>query len=592
MSTGWTSLVIALMGLLIIKESQADVSHYYASPLEQFGNYLHGQVPFQLGLSPPSLYGPPVGTAPAAAPAPPPAAVTPAPAPAATTEFSLPEIIENRSVKFQGSGGHAGFIPLSQHYLPPALEERPNYESAKPSEETYPAYYYPQPPGGSIFTTSLPTTTTTSRPIIVQDPGEDIETIHSSGYDYHAPVAVPVFSTQKPSTPAPVYLPPAADGNQDQNQLRLRLKDMRCLSGGYFRAVLKLDSFLGAAPTVDQDNDDVQDKRCEMKLSRSFLLLDISGEDFERCGVKSCGQDLCLRLRFPAIRGLRTSGDSILTLHCKSQERVAVKTHALKMAVANDVQARSGGSYAHGGNQNPFRTHVELLRKGGNGYTRHLETNGAVQLGEELLLRAHVLAGDGKYFYLTDYGIYNILYTLFTGWNYTKLSDVQLQRIASGGEMLNTVQLISSRGCLNPAMLSICSHGPILEPPLGQRLHFKAVMFPGMRSGEVLVISMRITGCLEREDCQVTAQDCLPSVGQRRRRNVSHGNGTEVSEVSHLSFRVIVPGVEEFPKEMGNVEGESLNVREVSKSLALFGSLGFVVMLLGVAIVALYKFGK
>ncbi|XP_017020034.1 uncharacterized protein [Drosophila kikkawai] len=570
MSTRWTSLVIALMGLLVVRKSLGDVSHYYASPLEQFGNYLHGQVPFQLGLAPPSLYGPGTGSGsapPAFAP------VTPspvAPAPVATTEFSLPEIIENRSIKFQGSGGHGGFIPLSQHYLPPAIEERPNYESPKPSEEPYPAYYYPQP-GGTIITTSIPTTTTTLRPIIVQDPGEEIETIHSPGYDYHAPVAVPVFPTQKPSTPAPVYLPP--EGIQDQNQLRLRLKDMRCLSGRYFRAVFKLDSFLGAAPTLDQDNDDVQDKRCEMKLSRSFLLLDISGEDFERCGVKSCGQDLCLRLRFPAIRGLRTSGDSILTLHCKTQERVAVKTHALKMAVANDVQSRSAGSYAHGGNQNPFRTHVELLRKGGNGYTRHLETNGAVQLGEELLLRAHVLAGDG--------------------WNYTKLSDVQLQRIASGGEVLNTVQLISSRGCLNPAMLSICSHSPILEPPLGQRLRFKAVMFPGMRSGEVLMISMRITGCLEREDCQVTAQDCLPSVGQRRRRNVSHGNGTEVSEVSHLSFRVIMPGaeVEELSKDMGDIE-RNLGVREVSKSLALFGSLGFVVMLLGVAIVALYKFGK
>ncbi|XP_016994410.3 uncharacterized protein [Drosophila takahashii] len=554
-----TKRIVALLGLLAIQKTLADVSHFFASPLEQYGNYLHGQVPFQVGLSPPNLYGPP-----------PAAPVTPAPvAPVATTEFSLPEIIENRSVKFQGAG-HGSFIPLSQHYLPPAVEERPSYESPKPSEETYPAYYYPQPPEGSILSTSAPTTTTTSRPIIVQDPGEDIETIHPPGYDYHAPVAVPVFPL-KPSTPAPVYLPPG-EGNQDQNQLRLRLKDMRCLSGGYFRAVLKLDSFLGAAPTVDQDNDDQLDKRCEMKLSRSFLLLDISGEDFERCGVRTCGQDLCLRLRFPAIRGLRTSGDSILTLHCKTQERVAVKTHALKMGVANDVQARNGGSYAHGGNQNAFRTHVELLRKGSTGYTRHLESNGAVQLGEELLLRAHVLAGDG--------------------WNYTKLSDVQLQRIASGGEVLNTVQLVSARGCLNPAMQAICAHAPILEPPLGQRLHFKAVMFPGMRSGEVLVISMRITGCLEREDCQVTAQDCLPSVGQRRRRNVSHGNSTEVSELSHLTFRVIMPGEEDISRRESDVDDEISGVKEVSKSLALFGSLGFVVMLLGVAIVALYKFGK
>ncbi|EDV37368.2 uncharacterized protein Dana_GF13410 [Drosophila ananassae] len=559
MSTKWSSLVlyISLLELLIVQGSWADVAHFFAAPVEQLGNYLHGQVPFQLGLSPPGLYGPPPV---------PPSPVTPSPvAPVSTTEFSLPEIIENRSVKFQGSG-HGNFIPLSQNYLPPAFEERPNYESPKPSEEAYPAYYYPQPPAGGILATSIPTTTT-PRPIIVADPGEAIETIPSPGYDYHAPVAVPVI-TQKPSTPAPVYLPPS-EGSQDQNQLRLRLKDMRCLSSGYFRAVLKLDSFLGAAPTVEQDNDDIQDKRCELKLSRSFLFLDISGENFERCGVRSCGQDLCLRLRFPAIRGLRTSGDSILTLHCKSQERVAVKTHALKMGVANDVQSRSVGSYAHGGNQNPFRTHVELLRKGSTGYTRHLESNGAVQLGEELLLRAHVLAGDG--------------------WNYTKLSDVQLQRIGSGGEVINNVQLVSSRGCLNPAMQAICAHAPILEPPLGQRLHFKAVMFPGMRSGEVLVISMRITGCLEHEDCQVTAQDCQPSVGLRRRRNVSHRNGSEISELSQLTFRVIMPGMEE---ESPKGDSGTSEVREISKSLALFGSLGFVVLLLAVAIVALYKFGK
>lgn len=141
-------------------------------------------------------------------------------------------------------------------------------------------------------------------------------------------------------------------------------------------------------------------------------------------------------------------------------------------------------------------------------------------------------------------------------------------------------------------MQAICAHPPILEPPLGQRLHFKAVMFPGMRSGEVLVISMRITGCLEREDCQVTAQDCLPSVGQRRRRNVSHGNSTEVSELSHLTFRVLMPGEEDVSPKDRDIEIGDSGIRETSKSLALFGSLGFVVMLMGVAVVALYKFGK
>ncbi|KAM8713296.1 hypothetical protein ACLKA7_013587 [Drosophila subpalustris] len=546
MSTNWTYLIIVSLISLVLTNSpvHADVAHFFAAPPE-FGSF---QLPFQL----PTLYGAPVAGNP----------VTPAPV-APTTEFSLPEIIENRSVK-SSSQGHGHFIPLSQQYLPPATEERPSYESPKPSDDLA-GYYYPQP------TTRVPTTTTTTiRPIVVQDPSEEneLEQYPAPGYDYQVP-------PQRPSTPAPVYLPPA-ESNPEQQQLRLRLKDMRCLQSGYFRAILKVDSFLGASPVLDNDsNENGQDKKCELKMSRSFLLLDIAGTDFERCGVHSCGQDLCLRIRFPAIRGLRTAGDSILTLHCKTQERIAVKTHALKMGVANDVQSRSLGTYARGGNQNPFRTHVELLRRGSNGYTRHLENNGAVQLGEDLLLRAHVLAGDG--------------------WNYTKLSDVQLQRISAEGEILNSAQLITSRGCLNPAMQSICAHSPNFEPPLGQRLHFRAIMFPGMHSGDLLVMSMRITGCLEREDCQLTAQDCQPGVAQRRRRDTlqnTHGNATEASELSHITFRVMMPSMEQEMESAVVHDLPKENVAEVSKSLALFGSLGFVVLLMGVAIIAIYKLGR
>lgn len=62
-------------------------------------------------------------------------------------------------------------------------------------------------------------------------------------------------------------------------------------------------------------------------------------------------------------------------------------------------QSRSVGAYARGGVQQPLRTHVELLRKATNGFTKHFESNGAVQLGEELLLRAHILTGDGEFIF-------------------------------------------------------------------------------------------------------------------------------------------------------------------------------------------------
>lgn len=60
-------------------------------------------------------------------------------------------------------------------------------------------------------------------------------------------------------------------------------------------------------------------------------------------------------------------------------------------------QARAAGTFANGGSQLPFRTQMGIYRQGNNGFSRNLEPGGVVLLGEELMLRAHVKFGDGKY---------------------------------------------------------------------------------------------------------------------------------------------------------------------------------------------------
>ncbi|XP_017493153.1 PREDICTED: uncharacterized protein LOC108381247, partial [Rhagoletis zephyria] len=516
----------------------ADISHFFAGDYDYYSQqhqYPVALVPQQSAVT--SLYAalPPAPgdfSSNATFPDTPPTSTHSPVAPVrpSTTEFTLPEIVENRSAK-SGSGGRFNFIPLRNQYLTPE-ENRPNYEASK------------RPP--------------------------------TSGYNRNG-------------------------------ALRLHVHEMRCMQhagGGYFRAVLKVDSFIGAAPTVDNDSND---KRCELKLARSFVVADIVEEDFEKCGVHTCGKDLCLRLRFPSIRGMRTSADGILTLHCKTQQRVAVKTHALKMSVSNEVQARSLGTYAHGGTQLPFRTHVELLRRTAQGYERQLDATSAVLLGEELLLRAHVIAGDG--------------------WNYTKLTDVNVERVSPSGELLNNVALITPRGCINPSMQSICTQPPSFDPPLGHRLNFKAVMFQGMRSGDELVISMRITGCLEARDCHVDASDC-GAVGNlwRRKRNVSAhmagvgnqqstANGSEVSEISRIAFRVVMPkeGMAELKARSGTGAGagpgmeleeqaatvatslwESANDNMLVQlsALKLISAVGFVLLLTCLGIFAAVKLTK
>ncbi|XP_061395380.1 uncharacterized protein LOC133330994 [Musca vetustissima] len=607
-----------LVLLSLLNFSWADGSHFFAPELSYFQHHHHIpaaqqqqsiSLAFQSPPLPSAVYGSPLsqiyGPPPVAA-APPPQIVTPAPvAPvtSSTTVFNLPEIVDNRSAKDQRQ-----FIPLHREYGPPT-EERPVYESPAQSDTNrYPfsGYVYEKPTPTTSTTTTTTTTTTTkkpTKPIFVEDlptqflppighdtpafgNDEEFNGPASEGYDYQVPQPAVIQSDtpfSRPSTPAPVYLPPSQADQQTVLQntdpsvppLRLRVHEMRCLQqekpaqGGYFRSVLKVDSFIGATPTVDNDS---SDKRCELKLHKSYVVVDIAGEDFTKCGVQSCGTDLCLRLRFPAIRGMRTGSDNILTLHCKSQSRVAVKTHALKMGVANDVQARSLGTLAKGGSQNSFRTHVELLRKTPQGYARTLQNSEAVQLGEDLLLRAHVLTGDG--------------------WNFTKLTDVSLQRISPSGEVLNNVQLITSQGCLNPSMKGICTQPPSFDAPLGYKLPFKAVMFQGMHSGEELLMTMRITGCLDYHDCHVATDQCFaPNSNQllRRKRDMSekHANQTEISEISKISFRVIMP--EDTQSNTYNPHGHPSSS---SKSLILMGSLGFVVLLVALGIFVVLKLKK
>ncbi|XP_073811825.1 uncharacterized protein [Musca autumnalis] len=596
----------------LFNNTQAEVSHFFAPEISYFQHHHH--IPpqqqsialtFQQPPLPSGVYGSPIYPNPVAVPA---QIVTPAPvAPvtSSTTESPLPDIVVNRSAKDQRQ-----FIPLHRQYIPPSAEERPSYESPSQSDSNnnngYPfsGYVYEKPTTTSTTTTTTTTTEKPTRPIVLEDDlpsqflppishdtpafenDEDFNTPSTSdGYDYHIPPPVVIQSDtpfSRPSTPAPVYLPPSTDQqtvlqNTDSSvpPLRLHVHEMRCLQqqskqGGYFRSVLKVDSFIGATPTVDNDS---SDKRCELKLHKSYVVVDIAGEDFNKCGVQQCGKDLCLRLRFPAIRGMRTGSDNILTLHCKSQNRVAVKTHALKMGVANDVQSRSLGTLAKGGSQNSFRTHVELLRKTLQGYARHLQNNEAVQLGEDLLLRAHVLTGDG--------------------WNFTKLTDVSLQRISPSGEVLNNVQLITSQGCLNPSMKGICTQPPSFDAPLGYKLPFKAVMFQGMRSGDELLMSMRITGCLDYHDCHVATDQCFSANSnnsQRRKRDATspQANQTEISEISKISFRVIMPEatMSDSHNNLNSLGSSS------SKSLILMGSLGFVVLLVALGIFVILKLKK
>lgn len=143
-------------------------------------------------------------------------------------------------------------------------------------------------------------------------------------------------------------------------------------------------------------------------------------------------------------------------------------------------------------------------------------------------------------------------------------------------------------------MKGICTQTPTFDAPLGYKLPFKAVMFQGMRSGEELIMSMRITGCLEHQDCYVNTEQCNhpnSSLLKRRKRDMTPltHNNTEISEISKISFKVIMPEEESVSKANDYM---SNNFKSQTKSFILFGSLGFIALLLCLGIFALIKFRK
>uniref|UniRef100_A0ABK8FY12 ZP domain-containing protein n=1 Tax=Anopheles gambiae TaxID=7165 RepID=A0ABK8FY12_ANOGA len=498
-----------------------------------------------------------------------------------------PEIIVNRAPgslappqRDQGAGSSgynydapaAGYLPPESvpfadepappvnNYLPPViandpLADEPAFPASPPQADYLPPSNDP-PQRDEVFVVSTvspaeqgynynaPTTSTTFAPLA--DEGFEESPDQEGGYRY--------------DPPANIYIPPSAGGvgrslRDDpagaRAPIRLQLNELACLrnGGGYFRASLTVQSPIESVPLVDVENDGGDLSGCEVRLDQSRLLVDIAWPDFGRCGVTPCGQtparELCLRVRFPAIAGMRTAIDPVLTLQCRIQQRIVARTHSVRLGVAEDAQARSGTgtAFAIGGSQRPFRSQLGIFRRQGGGvggsFTRALQPGGAVLLGEELMLRTQVSAGDG--------------------WNFTRLSEVVMQRLSPTGTVLNSASLVNANGCLNPLMRAISPVAPVFEAPLGYRLGFRAAMFQGMRSGDEMILRVRIVGCVDRreclvENCQTTArtkretESPVPEAAQGTNATTPATTATTttaatppLAETASIAFRIMLP---------------------------------------------------
>lgn len=242
-----------------------------------------------------------------------------------STQPPLPEIIVNKQSTSNGYNYEKPIIPpqsdeiiINNEYIPPSN----NY--IQPQKDYLPPKYI-----------------------------DNVEN-HKNGYNYPSPV--PPIQTQSdeippdnigynydpPKPPSNDYLPPSnhqgrmfKESVQKLSQHRLQLRELRCLqnTGGYFQGIINVQSFLANIPIVDTD---IFDRRCNLAVVKTQIVINFKYEDFQRCGVENCGSsELCLRLRFPQIRDMKSIGDAILTLQCKVQDKIVTKVHSIKVGVSD-----------------------------------------------------------------------------------------------------------------------------------------------------------------------------------------------------------------------------------------------------------------
>lgn len=226
--------------------------------------------------------------------------------------FQLPEIIVNQAI-----------IPSSNVYLPPSSPTLTDTIPVQPPLADKPVNNY-LPPDNSY----LPPPSTTHSNVYIPPSRPTItitqEVFHDDGYHYDPPsaklrLAKNQFLQSVPSEP-----------------LKIEMNDLRCMfnrNNGYFKASLNLLNQTNVNPVIDID---IIDEKCNIHRTKTKFSLDIQANDFKNCGIYACSdKELCIRLRFQTIVGMKSATDALLTLQCKLQEKIAIKTHAVRFGVAN-----------------------------------------------------------------------------------------------------------------------------------------------------------------------------------------------------------------------------------------------------------------
>lgn len=260
-----------------------------------------------------------------------------------TTEFFLPEIIVNRNIPQENSINLDFVLPASNsddydrarnYYVPPYPGNNLPEIIVNDDPPIINNAYLPPPQLTEVTTIKIPSWNYSTN---------QINNKYLPPYDnqYDEPINIPNPSVN-------YYLPPQYTNDrkpkgsvvdeQKNVPLVIELNELRCLpnQNGYFKAVLTVKNVIENPPIIEHESND---PRCSLIYIQSKIEINIGVEQFENCQVIQCsdnGQYLCMVIRFPQIKGMRSLNDAKLTLQCKIQDRIVTKTHALRLGVLKE----------------------------------------------------------------------------------------------------------------------------------------------------------------------------------------------------------------------------------------------------------------
>jgi len=329
-------------------------------------------------------------------------------------------------------------------------------------------------------------------------------------------------------TPSTSHLPrPRPTRNTAANIPRDLVTEIHCLqmdSHASFSAVLRLPPSHTAPPVLE----DGEQGSCQISATSlpDVFLVDLSL--LTECGVRECEEKgetwLCLLVRYPVLRGLRLPEDEVINIKCKPQDRAVTGENAINFQEAM-VEQRSPAIFSGGGHQ--FISEIGLFRQlaGTHLFAARVKSGSQIELGENVQLRSIVRSGDG--------------------WNYSKLTDVVIQRIRDGQPLQtpeSAVKLVYSDGCRDQAYRTLAPAQPWREDlnPLVNNFDFRVFMFQEMQSGDSIIITAKVVACVEEEDCRIQCVEEIEGNNIRKRREVELRGKTEGWE-ENMELRVTLP---------------------------------------------------